>query len=82
MTLLTLDKAIDSPRYITFQSIKGNEIKFIYPNLFKVEVYKKDQNNNNIKTEEKSLNKNDINNNNNEEMSISSSSSGISLTLF
>lgn len=44
MTLLTLDKAIDSPRYITFQSIKGNEIKFIYPNLFKVEVYKKDQN--------------------------------------
>jgi len=41
MNMLTLDKPIDSPRYVTFQSFAGREVKFIYPNLFKVEVYKK-----------------------------------------
>ncbi|MBQ7073679.1 hypothetical protein IJM86_01145 [bacterium] len=40
MNILTIDKAIDSPRYITFQSIADTKVKFIYPNLFKVEVYK------------------------------------------
>lgn len=40
INLLTPDRPIDSPRYITFQSIAENEVNFIYPNLFKVEVYK------------------------------------------
>ena len=39
MNLLTPDRPIDSPRYVSMQSIAWNEIKFIYPDLFKVEVY-------------------------------------------
>ena len=39
MNLLTPDRPIDSPRYVSMQSIAWNEINFIYPDLFKVEVY-------------------------------------------
>lgn len=39
LSLLTIDKPIDSPRYVTFQWLKGQPIKFIYPNVFKIEVY-------------------------------------------
>ena len=39
INILTPDRPIDSPRYISMQSIAWNEIKFIYPDLFKVEVY-------------------------------------------
>ena len=39
MNLLTPDRPIDSPRYVSMQSIAWNEISFIYPDLFKVEVY-------------------------------------------
>ena len=41
MNILTPDRPIDSPRYVSMQSVAWNEIKFIYPDLFKVEVYKK-----------------------------------------
>ena len=40
MNILTPDRPIDSPRYVSMQSIAKNEIKLIYPNLFKVEVFK------------------------------------------
>lgn len=40
MNMLTVDRPIDSPRYVTFQWVWENVIKLIYPNLFKVEVYK------------------------------------------
>ncbi len=40
MNILTPDRPIDSPRYVSMQSVAWNEIKFIYPDLFKVEVYK------------------------------------------
>ncbi len=39
MNLLTPDRPIDSPRYVSMQSVAWNEMKFIYPDLFKVEVY-------------------------------------------
>ena len=39
MNILTPDRPIDSPRYVSMQSIAWNEIKFIYPDLFKVEVF-------------------------------------------
>ena len=39
MNLLTPDRPIDSPRYVSMQSIAWNEIKLIYPDLFKVEVF-------------------------------------------
>jgi len=39
MNLLTSDRPIDSPRYISMQSIAWNEINLIYPDLFKVEVF-------------------------------------------
>ncbi|MDO4713764.1 MAG: hypothetical protein Q4B28_03845 [bacterium] len=39
MSILTPDRPIDSPRYISFQGINHNEIKLIYPNLFKVEAF-------------------------------------------
>ena len=50
MNILTPDRPIDSPRYVVMQSVAGNEMKFIYPDLFKVEVYSnswKDKNWNN-----------------------------------
>jgi tRNA A37 threonylcarbamoyladenosine biosynthesis protein TsaE len=39
MNILTPDRPIDSPRYTIMQSIAGREMKFIYPDLFKVEMY-------------------------------------------
>jgi tRNA A37 threonylcarbamoyladenosine biosynthesis protein TsaE len=39
MNILTADRPIDSPRYVIMQSVAGNEMKFIYPDLFKVEVF-------------------------------------------
>ena len=39
MNILTPDRPIDSPRYVSMQSVAWNEMKFIYPDLFKVEVY-------------------------------------------
>ena len=39
MNFLTPDRPIDSPRYVSMQSVAWNEMKFIYPDLFKVEVY-------------------------------------------
>ena len=39
MNVLTSDRPIDSPRYVSMQSIAWEEIRFIYPDLFKVEVY-------------------------------------------
>lgn len=39
MNLLTPDRPIDSPRYVSMQSVAWREMKFIYPDLFKVEVY-------------------------------------------
>ena len=40
MNILTPDRPIDSPRYVSMQSVAGNDMKLIYPDLFKVEVYK------------------------------------------
>ncbi|MDR0607412.1 MAG: hypothetical protein LBG52_03480 [Candidatus Peribacteria bacterium] len=40
LNIITPDRPIDSPRYTTFQGINAQEVKFIYPNLYKVEVYK------------------------------------------
>ncbi len=39
MNLSTSDRPIDSPRYITFQWVGWDLVKFIYPNLYKVEVF-------------------------------------------
>ena len=39
MNILTPDRPIDSPRYISMQSVAWNEIKLIYPDLFKVEAF-------------------------------------------
>ena len=39
MNILTPDRPVDSPRYVSMQSVAWNEIKLIYPNLFKVEVF-------------------------------------------
>ena len=39
MNILTPDRPIDSPRYVSMQSVAWNEINFIYPDFFKVEVY-------------------------------------------
>lgn len=39
MNMLTPDRPIDSPRYVSMQSIAWREMKFIYPDLFKIEVY-------------------------------------------
>ena len=40
MNILTPDRPIDSPHYVSMQSIAEEEIKLIYPDLFKVEVFK------------------------------------------
>ncbi|MDR2415564.1 MAG: hypothetical protein LBD75_02920 [Candidatus Peribacteria bacterium] len=42
LNLLTPDRPIDSPHYITFQGINAQEVKLIYPDLYKVEVYNAD----------------------------------------
>ncbi len=41
MNILTPDRPIDSPRYVSMQSVAWRDMKFIYPDLFKVEVYVK-----------------------------------------
>ncbi len=40
MNITTADRPIDSPRYLTFQGIGWDLVKFIYPTLYKVEVFK------------------------------------------
>ncbi|MDR2540430.1 MAG: hypothetical protein LBD11_01260 [Candidatus Peribacteria bacterium] len=40
LNLLTPDRPIDSPRYTTFQGVNAQEVRLIYPDLYKVEVYK------------------------------------------
>jgi len=37
----TLNRPIDDPKYITFQGIGGTTVKLVYPDLWKVPVYKK-----------------------------------------
>lgn len=39
MTMLTPNRPIDSPRYVTFQWLAWESIKLIYPNFYHVEVY-------------------------------------------
>lgn len=39
MNHITPDRPIDSPRYVSFEGIGKNEIKLIYPNIFKVETF-------------------------------------------
>ena len=39
LNIITPSRPIDSPRYVSMQSIAWNEIKLIYPDLFKVEVF-------------------------------------------
>jgi len=39
MNLTTSDRPTDSPRYITFKWIGGDKVTFIYPNLYKAEVF-------------------------------------------
>ena len=39
MNILTSDRPIDSPRYVSMQSIGAKPINLIYPDLFKVEVF-------------------------------------------
>ena len=39
MNILTSDRPIDSPRYVSMQSIGAEPLKLIYPDLFKVEVF-------------------------------------------
>jgi hypothetical protein len=39
MNILTSDRPIDSPRYVSMQSIEAKPLKLIYPDLFKVEVF-------------------------------------------
>lgn len=40
MNIITPERPIDSPRYLSFQGVGGNEIRLIYPNLFKTELFK------------------------------------------
>ncbi|MFA5747781.1 MAG: hypothetical protein WC872_01575, partial [Candidatus Absconditabacterales bacterium] len=42
MTIVTQDRPIDNIRNITFQGIGGGLVKFNYPNLYDVQVFKKD----------------------------------------
>jgi len=39
MNITTSDRPIDSPKYMTFKWIGGDKVTFIYPDLYKVEVY-------------------------------------------
>ena len=39
MNILTSDRPIDSPRYVSMQSVAWKDMKFIYPDLYNVEVY-------------------------------------------
>lgn len=40
MTNVTADRPIDSPKYITFKWIWWDKVTFIYPNLYKAEIFK------------------------------------------
>jgi len=42
--MTTSDRPIDSPRYLTFKGIGGDKVTFIYPNLYKSEVFSGDNN--------------------------------------
>ncbi|HRX63772.1 MAG TPA: hypothetical protein P5060_01570 [Candidatus Absconditabacterales bacterium] len=44
MNMTTSDRPIDSPRYLTFKGIGGDKVTFIYPNLYKSEVFSGDNN--------------------------------------
>lgn len=44
MSPLTADRPIDSARFVAFKGIAGNTLSFTYPNIYNVEVYKKDGN--------------------------------------
>ncbi len=39
MNLTTSDRPIDSPKYITFKGIWWDKVNFIYPNIYKSEVF-------------------------------------------
>ncbi|HMY80233.1 MAG TPA: hypothetical protein PK048_00105 [Candidatus Absconditabacterales bacterium] len=39
----TLERPIDSPRYVNFQGIGGDKIVWVYPNIWKIPVYKDNQ---------------------------------------
>lgn len=41
MNITTIDRPIDSPRYMTFQWVWWDKVNFIYPNLYKIEIFKK-----------------------------------------
>ncbi len=41
MTPLTADRPIDSARFVGFKGIGGGAVKFNYPNIYNVSVYKK-----------------------------------------
>lgn len=52
MNITTPDRPIDSPRYVSFQGINKNELRLIYPNLFKVEAFKLNDNTLSLKSPE------------------------------
>ena len=60
MNILTQDRPIDSPRYISFQGIWEHVIKLIYPDIFKVEVYKTEWKNLKLKKTSPVKSKNEI----------------------
>lgn len=52
MNMTTSDRPIDSPKYITFKWVGGNKVTFIYPDLYKAEVFNGDSNILNLKDPE------------------------------
>lgn len=52
MNLLTAERPIDSPRYLSFQGVGRNKIQLIYPNIFKLEVFKGEGKNMQLKNPE------------------------------
>ncbi len=44
MNMTTSDRPIDSPKYITFKGVGWDKVSFIYPNLYKSEVFSGDDN--------------------------------------
>ncbi len=52
MNLLTAERPIDSPRYLSFQGVWKNKIQLIYPNIFKLEVFKGEGGNMQLKNPE------------------------------
>ena len=39
MNATTSDRPIDSPRYLTFKGIAGDKVTFIYPDIYKAEIF-------------------------------------------